>query len=252
MAVSLIGAMLACGFGAAGFVLLTIATSAETNESLASRVALGLLGLTMMSGLPFLLRPFVNAWRTRRLVYLLTNQRALVVREGPALGELLVRGPLWFMLPATALLGGVTGLVGQSIAGIRILLSGELGLGATLGLLGTGLLFLFILGGLVAFGVFGLHRLFAELRAAYTKRGSFVAREFHLTDLKRNGSPKLARVRRGGVGDVLLDVDSYYESDPDSGGGSTVLLDVGFLSVPSAMAVAARIETLMAKPQPPT
>jgi len=60
----------------------------------------------------------------------------------------------------------------------------------------------------------------------------------------------MSRLRRHGVGDLVLDVDSYYQSDPDSGGGSTVLLDVGFLSVPSVETVAAHLDEFLEEAAP--
>jgi hypothetical protein len=204
-----------------------------------------MLGLTMLSGLPILFRPLINMLRARRLGYVLTSRRALVVRRGPATDELWIRSPLLATLSATALFGGTLGLVGQWTAGIRLLFSGELGLGGALGLVGVGLVFPPIFGGLTLLGGAGLWSVYAGIRRSVVDRKHYFAREFDYTSMRKNAMLRMSRLRRHGVGDLVLDVDSDYQSDPNSGGGSSVLLDVGFLSVPSVETVAAHLDELL-------
>jgi len=72
---------------AGGWVLLTDAVETSNAQRWAGAAVSGMLGLTMLSGLPILFRPFVNMLRARRLGYVLTSRRALVVRRGPGAGH---------------------------------------------------------------------------------------------------------------------------------------------------------------------
>jgi len=149
------------------------------------------------------------------------------------------------MVSTILLLGGATGLVGQWIAGVRILFSGEVGIGGALALIGVGLLFLPILGGMVVLGGCGVRRCARQLQTTLAQREKCFAREFALAQMHKQQLPRIARLRRSGVGDVVLDVDSYYLSDPDSNSGTTVLNEVGFLSVHGAEAVAEIVAELV-------
>jgi len=94
ISVSILCAGLIGLFGIGGFRLCADALESLGRDPLVSLAAQGLIGLTLLSPLPLLLRPLVNIRRTRRLEYVLTDTRGLVVRNGPAWGDLLTRSPL--------------------------------------------------------------------------------------------------------------------------------------------------------------
>ena len=231
------------GMGAALLVgALGALSRIRTPKSFFGVVVLVLLGLTMLAGLAFLLRPLANAWRARRIRYLITDRRALVVRQGPAWAEIWVRTPMTLCVSLLCLVGGGGGALATVVSGFERLFGDGSDLGNWSATLISGVVFVPLL---LLFAIIGwvvlLHGLQIVVEAHRSRDLVFV-RAFSYRAMAKHKYPKVERLRPDGPGDVVLGTGGYWETDVDSmSGGSMVVHQVGFLSVPDAEQVAERI-----------
>lgn len=68
-------------------------------------VAVILFALMPCAGLVFLFRPLANVCRAKRLEYVKTNQRALIVRNGPAWEEIWIKSPIIYTVSINFVIG---------------------------------------------------------------------------------------------------------------------------------------------------
>jgi hypothetical protein len=153
-----------------------------------------------------------------------------------------LRTPIILCVSLLFLIGGCGGAIGVVLSGFERLLGGGFDLGSLVATLTSvavfvPLLLLFAAIGWVVF-TYGLQ----AVVEAYRSRDLVFVRAFSYRAMAKFKYPKVARLRPDGTGDVLLGTDGYWEPDTDpASGGSTVVHQVGFLSVPSAEGVAERV-----------
>jgi hypothetical protein len=207
-----------------------------------------LFGLTLLSGLPFLLRPVANSRRARRLRYIITSRRSLLVRHGHGWPDIWVKSPVILcvsLLFLVSVLGFAIIFVQSSYEDVVD------GAGA-----GTWFARLFILlfgapVGLVfaAIGWVGLRFQTAIIRDAVKDRSAVFVRTIPFEDTARYKYPKLERLRSDGTGDVVLAIDHHWEFSQEFSSDPWFLSakEIGFLSVPDANWVAGQVRKAMSK-----
>ncbi|MCP3954555.1 MAG: hypothetical protein GY697_20405, partial [Desulfobacterales bacterium] len=211
-----------------------------------------LLGITLMSGLPFLLRPVSNCLRTRQLTYLLTPFRAVIIRRGHALAEIWVRSPVIFSA-SLLFLYGVFMFSWIFIQGAHQDFLNGAGVGTWLAR-GCSLIFIGFLGFVFStIGFIGLRfQTVIILDAIKDRHGQFV-RSFGFNEINRNDFPVVTRLRKNGVGDVILGQDGHWEYYGDSNITPDFKINaVGFLSVPEAKMVSDMIQRMIEPETVPT
>lgn len=196
-----------------------------------------LLGITLMSGLTFLLRPVGNCLRARQLPYLLSPYRAVIIRRGHALAEIWVRSPV--ILSASLLfLYGVFMFSWIFVQGTYQDFLDGAGVGTWLAR-GCLLIFIGFLGIIFStIGFIGLRFQTAIILDAIKDRHGLFVRSFGFDEINRNDFPVVTRLRKNGVGDVILGQDGHWEYYGDSNISPDFKINgVGFLSVPEAKKV---------------
>ena len=95
-------------------------------------------------------------------------------------------------------------------------------------------------------GYVGLHGQSAIILDAIKGRNDIFVRSFKFTEMRRHDFPVVSRVRKGGIGDVILSQDGHWDYDiefPDAPWFQTNA--VGFLSVPNAKQVMEKIDRVV-------
>jgi hypothetical protein len=215
-------------------------------DTIAPSIFLILVGTTFMSGLPFLLRPVSNRRRARRLTYILTTSRAMIVRHGRAWAEIWVRSAVIISV-SLLFLYGVILFSGLFLEGVyRDAITGA-GLNAWLA---RGFILVLIAPAgvtFVAFGYVGLRFQSEIILDAINDRNGLFVREFDFNEIERNDFPVLSRLRNNGVGDVILGQDGHWEYDIDFPNSPWFKINaVGFLSVPDARQVSKKVKQVIA------
>lgn len=204
-----------------------------------------LVGITFMSGLPFLLRPVGNRMRARRLTYVLTTKRAMIVRRGHAWAEIWGRSPVIISVSLLFLYGVfffgwlfIEGAYRDFIDGAGF---------STWAARGFLLVFMSYFGFIfVAVGYIGLRFQLAIIFDAIKDPGGFFVRSFDFEDIERSDFPVVSRLRKDGTGDVILGQDGHWEYDIDFNRAWFKINAVGFLSVPEAQQVSVEVERALA------
>ncbi|MCU7850684.1 MAG: hypothetical protein KZQ80_00580 [Candidatus Thiodiazotropha sp. (ex Monitilora ramsayi)] len=213
-------------------------------------IALGgflvLTGITFMSGLPFLMRPIFNSLRARQLTYLLTSSRAMIIRRGHAWAEIWTRS--WVILSVSLLLlYSVILFSGIFIESSYQDIVDRAGMSTWLARL-----FILLIMAPVGFmfaslGFIGFYFQSIIIIDAIKDRHGIFMRCFEFEEIKRNDFPVISRQRKDGVGDIILDQDGHWEYDIDFNQVPWFKINaVGFLSVPNAMQVKAKVEHALA------
>ena len=213
--------------------------------AIAMGIFLVLLGITLMSGVPFLLRPVSNRLRARQLTYILTSSRAMIVRRGRAWAEIWVRSPVILSLSVLFLYGVVM------FSGIFIFDTYQDftdGAGWNTWLARGFILVCMTPVGLI-FGTIGFIGLRFQseiiLEAIKDRYGIFV-RSFDFNEIKRNRFPVVSRLREDGCGDVILGQDGHWEYDIDFPDSPWFKINaVGFLSVPDVKQVSGQVKQVL-------
>ncbi|MCU7795836.1 MAG: hypothetical protein KZQ75_01760 [Candidatus Thiodiazotropha sp. (ex Myrtea spinifera)] len=206
-----------------------------------------LTGITFMSGLPFLMRPIFNSLRTRQLTYLLTSTRAMIIRRGHAWAEIWTRS--WVILSVSLLL--LYGVI--LFSGIFIESSHQDivdGAGMSTWLARLFILLIMAPVGFIfaALGFVGLYFQSVIILDAIKDRHGIFMRAFDFDEIKRNDFPVISRPRKEGVGDVILGQDGHWEYDIDFNQAPWFKINaVGFLSVPHAKQVMAKVERTLSR-----
>ncbi|MDX1431702.1 MAG: hypothetical protein R3286_04560 [Gammaproteobacteria bacterium] len=204
---------------------------AAVGLSLLLILGLGLAG----AGLYGFLEPLRNRLHVVRTYYVLTDRRALILRQGSARGTRILRAgaALLAAMLALALAAAVAG------GGVLVLARTNPAAGDDIGtfLFGAGALFV-ILGASLLIGRAGWLGLAAAWRslreAMHGDRIELELRSFDVGELDGR-EIRVKRERRDGVGDLVFTNDNYYDREgSEQVGGGTVEVDVGFLSVDRA------------------
>lgn len=224
-----------------------IAFSSE-RESLSAAILSMSLGLALMSCLLFLLQPLANYLHARQLRYVITTYRALVVRIGPVSYNLWMKLPLLVNFAIFFIMFALWG-VGTTFSGLFNIAAAEDGIG--LWLLFAALyflvfisisLFLAALGGMFCLGSW---MIISE--ASKDKSITFV-RSFYHRDTKAGDYPLIKRLRKEGIGDIILGIDSWESRTFDDTPGMQMNdIEVGFLSVGDAKQVAEHLHSVIYK-----
>jgi len=202
-----------------------------------------LMGMTFMSGLPFLLRPISNSLRTRQLTYFLTTSRAMIVRRGHAWAEIWVRSPV-ILSVSLLFLYGVLMFGWLFFAGAYQDVVTGAG-GSAWFARGFALIFMIPLGFIFAsIGYVGLRFQSEIILDAINDRHGIFVRSFFVDEISRNDFPVLSRLRKDEVGDVILGQDGHWEYNIDFPSSPWFTINaVGFLSVPDAKLVMDKVDT---------
>jgi len=249
---SLVGRMveiiLALGFILFMFLFGAVSFFAGVDEILRKHdfvlgIFLVLFGLTLMSGLPFLLRPFSNCLRAKQLTYILTTSRAIIVRRGHAWAEIWVRSPVIISV-SLLFIYGVIMFSGLYIEGVYLGFVNGAGWNSWLAR-GIALIFLGPLGGVFAtMGYIGFFGQYSIIIDAIKGRHDIFIRSFTYSKMRRNDFPVVSRVRKDGFGDVILGQDGHWEYNIDFASSPWFeMTAIGFLSVSDARKVMERIDT---------
>jgi hypothetical protein len=215
-------------------------------STLASALFLLLLGTTLMSGLPFLLRPVSNRLRARQLTYILTSSRAIIVRRGHAWAEIWVRSPVILSL-SLLFLYGVIMFGGLSIVGTYRAVSQGASLSTLLAHFVTLILMTPVGVIFAAIGYVGLRFQTEIILDAIKDRHGIFVRSFDFNEIKRNKFPVVTRLREDACGDVILGQDGHWEYDIDFPNSPWFKINaVGFLSVPDARQVSKKVKQVIA------
>lgn len=216
-------------------------------DTLALGFFLILTGNTVMFGLPFLLRHVSNSMRARQLTFFLTTSRVMVVRRGHALAEIWVRAPV---LLSVSLL-----FIYNVILFIEFYIQGshqDAVDGAGLSTLFAWVFFLVLMAHVgfifATFAYVGLRFRCEIIFAAIKDHHGIFVRCFSDNQIKRNDFPVLSKLRKDGVGDIILGQDGHWEDNIDFTDLPWFKINtVDFLSVPIAKRVMAMVEQAVAK-----
>jgi hypothetical protein len=208
-------------------------------------IFLALVGLTFMSGLPFLLRPLSNCLRTKQLTYLLTTSRTMIVRRGHAWAEVWVRSPV-ILSVSLLFIYSVIMFSGLYIEGLYLGYVNDAGWNSWLAR-GFALIFFVPIGGIFAtIGYIGFRFQFAIITDAIKGRHDIFVRSFNFSEIRRHDFPVVSRLRKGGLGDVILGQDGHWGYNVDFQNAPWFKTNaVGFLSVPDAKQVMEKIERMV-------
>jgi len=211
----------------------------------APAIFLALLGITLMSGLPFLLRPISNCWRARQLTYLLTSSRAIIVRRGHAWAEIWVRSPVILSVSLLLLYGVVIfSLIFMNDTYQDVIHGAGWNTWLTRGFLLVGMAPVGFIFGTI--GYIGLRFQSVIILDAIKDRHGIFVRSFDFNEIKHSQFPVVTRLREDGCGDVILGQDGHWEYDIDFPNSPWFKINaVGFLSVPDAKQVSHKVKQVL-------
>lgn len=215
--------------------------------TVAHAIFLILTGITFMSGLPFILRPLSNSLRARRLTYLLTTARALIVRNDHAWAEIWVRSPV-ILSVSILILYGVLFFSGIYLEGASQDFLQGAGLNTWMARLFILVFMLPIAYTFTVLGYLGLRFQCVIILDAIKDRHGIFVRSFSFSDIKYHDFPVISRLRKDGVGDVIVGQDGHWEYDIDFNEVPWFKINaVGFLSIADAKDVAEKVECQLAR-----
>ena len=222
--------------GAIGAYGLVHLRSAPDVLAVVGPVLVLLLGLGLVAaGLFGLGEPLRNRLQVVRTYYVLTDRRALILRQGNGRTARTIRAACALLASVLALALGVLVAAG----GLLVLPRMDAQTAGTLGtfLFGAGWLFVTLGIGLLI-GCLGWTRLtlaWASLVDAVRGDGfDLEIRAFRVDELDGR-EIRVKRMRRDGVGDLVFANGNYYDREGDeTAGGGIVEVDVGFMSVGGA------------------
>ncbi len=235
------GGLLVLGTGVMSFF--------SERESLGVSIFLVSLGLTLTSGLLFLLQPLANYLDARQLRYVITTNRAMVLRLGPVRYNLWMKIPLYINFAILFSISAI-GVLGLTFSQVYNIAAAEDGVGWWLLFVVVWLIvfipvsiFLGSLGGVAGFG------LWAIISEASKDKSKVFVRSFYHPDSLANKYPVIKRLRKDGTGDLVLGIDDWEDTTFSEGGGSVSLHrnEAGFLSINDVEEVAEYLGRLIYK-----
>ncbi len=214
-------------------------------QEFASGLFLILIGLTFMSGLPFLLRPLSNCLRAKQLTYILTTSRAMIIRRGHAWAEIWVRSSVILTFSILCFYGVIM-FSGLFLQGVYIDAVNDAHWSSWIGRV-LGLVFMVPLGCVfAAIGYVGFRFQLEIIFDAIKGHHDIFVRSINFSEIRRNDFPVASRLRKGGVGDVILGQDGHWEYNVDFPGAPWFTINaIGFLSVPDAKRVMEKIDKVV-------
>jgi hypothetical protein len=224
-----------------GFYLLisNILAFAETQniESVFSSIGMMIFAITLIATLPLLLTPYVNIQRAKKIRYIITTRRALILREGPVWSTIWIKTPI-IMCICLLLIYTI------SFFSLIFLFSSSQDYITLVGLkIGSTKFFALLFAGLIGFviaviGWVGLIYQGLKIKKTIENNSTVFIRNFYLNNIKKLELPIISRIRKNGVGDIILGSDSHFDHN-------IKMSSVGFLSIANANDVAKKIHAAL-------
>jgi len=215
---------------------------AKNFENIISSIGIILFAITLIALLPLLLTPFANIQRSKQLAYAITTRRTLIIREGPAWSEIWIKTPIIICV-------SLLFLYAVAYFGLLFIFSSYQDYinGAGLNTWFARVFIILFVGpiGLIfaLFGWIGLTYQTVIIQEAIKSKSAIYIRSFYFNDIKKLGLPVISRIRKTGVGDVILGSDGHWEygNELSSFAPEMFYNSVGFLSIADAKNVAKKI-----------